>query len=781
MIYSIVFTFRLLFKYRAYSFVAIVGLALALATSWYIANYVHYFYKYDAFHEKAERIYRITMSFETGESTDHFAPTGTPVGEFLSNQFANIENFARLKFTDAPIAKIEDQQFKIHDCFVANQGIFDVFSFKFLSGNKATALDQPNSIILSGSLAKSYFGEDDALGRQLVINNLSYDVTGIFEDWPGNTHINVNALLSESNVKPDYDIQSWADLEQFNYVLVSEGVTKIDLQTNLAQLVEEHITPQLEGMGISIKYDAEPLKQVFFLPGLTDDIVKGNKHYVHALVIAGILIFVIATLNFLNLNLMQSARRAKEIALRKALGLTSRGLIQLKSLESVLITVLVIIVGIVLTFSVYPFYRSLVGIEIAVNWWNIFLFGLLITVIFLIGLAGAGSGPGFSLFSVTGFSKNNSSNKFFRMFLIGFQLLISMLIVMATLVVSQQVNFIKRKDLGYTSDQVMIINLPGDEALKSKADILKFEMLKYKGIKNVSIVGGGALPGEENGKEIFEIKVNGSKEERVYNIYRVDTDYFKLLDIKIANGRAFSVENATDTSEAIMINQVLATSLGWENPIGKTIWAWGKPRKVIGVVQNFHNKSLHNVIEPIVFVYDESYPSNILVKASTDQIDLVKTSWSKVYGENPMEIVFFKNQLSHLYEKENQLLSLLKYFSILSILLSCMGAIAVFALHIQQKTKEMSIRKVFGAGGLQIFNAITKRYLSITICAILLANISLWFLQQLWFSNFEYKVEINLLTLGFQGLLVLVVLFIAISYHLMRIMLVNPARTLREQ
>ncbi len=779
MMHAILFTFRLLYKNRGYQIVGILGLAIGIASCWFIANYVQHHYTYDKFHSYANRIYRINMAFTAGETTDHFAPTGTPVGEFLAKKYASIESYAKLKFGEDPIVEIKGEKLKAHHFFFANSGIFDVFSFVFIRGDKSSALVDPNTVLITKSMALKYFGHVDVIGEEMIVDDNLLKVTGVFEDWPSNSHLKINALMAESRDHQNYDIQSWFDLEQYNYVLVNPKLSSADLEDLLSQLVLDEIAPELEGLGVSVKFYAERLDQVFFQPGLIDDVRKGNIAYVNTLAIAGLMVLFIAGLNFINLGLSQATRRRKEIGLRRILGISRWQLFRQRSMESFIIMVLVLVAAVILTLVLSPYFYQMAGIEMNINNWP--MFGFLSLFIFFSSFFGSGNTSVAVFFSRQPLNTDRKSVTLFRKLLVGIQLAISSIILMATFIVQKQIDYINTKDLGFSSGQVMIINLPEQEEFKNNAQLFKSTLQDYESVAAVSLINGGALPGEENGKELFEVMVNGSKEERVYNIYGVDENYFDLLSIDFALGRSFEDSIITDKTEAVIINQVLARTMQWEQPLGQTIWVHGKRCKVIGVTQNFHNKSLHNVIEPIVFIYDQEYTSNLLLKTTIDQENLVKTLWSQFYTDLPFEWHFFQDQIANMYTSEKQLRKLLTNFAIISIILSCMGVIAIFSIHLQQKTKEMSIRKVFGANGLQLLRAMTKNYFTLTLISVGLAGVVVWLIKREWLNSFIYKVEINPIAIGLLGLFVMLFMVFALTYHLLKLMQINPIDTLKQE
>ncbi len=308
------------------------------------------------------------------------------------------------------------------------------------------------------------------------------------------------------------------------------------------------------------------------------------------------------------------------------------------------------------------------------------------------------------------------------------------------------------------------------------------ERLKnFAAIENASLIGGGALPGEDNGKELFTVAIDGNEVEKVLYFYRIDENYCKLLNIKFASGRNFQANRASDKQNAVLINQALAKSLKWDNPLGKIVQYGGEPRKVIGVVQNFHNKSLHHVIEPIVFMYDENYSSNLLVKTQISTVGTIKSLWADFFPDTPFKLTYFDQFINTMYSKENDLSKLLGFFSFVSLGLCCMGLFALFSLHILHKTKELSIRKVLGANAINLIKAATKSDIIITLLAIGIAIPVAWFYMTHWLDGFSYRIDMNPLIFILSACLILFMGCITLMHHVIKALNSNPVDYLKHE
>lgn len=770
---------RILFKYRLYTGISLVGLAIAIASFWFIANFVTNSHQYDAYQNNAHSIHRLSMQVTAGGNTDHYATTGKPLGKVLADNYAGVDTYARLTFQGNTVVRVNDELFKENGFFKTNPEALEVFTFDFISGNTKTPVLDPNSILLSRYLAEKYFNSIDVVNTQITLGDQQYTIQGVFEDWPKNSHLNPKALVFSVGEASGYELQDWFNLEHYTYVLLDGATGQKDLDNKLAQLTTEHLKPGLEGSGVDIKFLAQPLEGLYFAPGLIDDVPKGNSKYVYALLFAGLLVLLIAGLNSINLSLTQSTKRAKEIQLKKMLGISRGQLVLQSAMESGIMTVLVLLVAgiLVVAFNnTYFQYSGFQALDITGQWLLLLVIPL---ITFGFGLLGTSYSGVYLSFSGTLVNTGKTSVNTFKRVLLGFQFAIASIIIIATITMNRQIDFMKNKDLGFSKEQVMMVDLPGNEELKDKVIQFRERVKSFPTIQNASLIGGGALPGEDNGKELFQVIVDGEEVEKVFNFYRVDESFSELLNIQLALGRNFEADRPSDQEDAVLINQALANSLRWVNPLGQTIYYGAKPRTVIGVVQNFHNKSLHNAIEPIIFIHDEAYSSKLLVKTSVANVGLVETAWADFFPNTPFALSRFDQFIDAMYTKEDHLAKLLGFFSLISLGLCCMGLFAIFSLHLLQKTKELSIRKVLGANAWHLIRTTTQSYLGIAVLAIGVAIPVAWYLMENWLSGFSYRISVDALVFIGSAALILGMSGLTLLYHILKSVWVNPVTALQ--
>jgi len=771
------FSLRILNNHKLFTWISLIGLGVGISSFWFITDFVRSAHQYDAFHENQDRIYRLSMEVAAGGNTDHYATTGMPPGQYLYENFSGISAYANLKFHNS-VVHVNKEVFKEHNFFSANPEVLDVFSFKLIEGDRNTCFSNPNSILLSRTLAEKYFKNAEIIGKQIKVGDDQYFITGIFENWPKNSHLEVNALM-RSEKSESTEVQDWFNLEHYNYVQLDKGVTLDELNDKLKQLSTDHLAPMIEGSGIDIQFQAEPLRKIYFSRSLIDDVPKGSIVYVNALLFSGILVLLIAGLNYINLTVSRSSYRTKEILMKRLFGISRFGLLRQSAMEAGIMAIMVLIISFILIYIFDDFYYGFSGYEAfnITGLWPTFFVIFIIT--FLLGLIGNGyTGIQITFSSLMIMQKGKAFNRFHKI-LLGLQFAIASVILIVTLVMYKQIDFINKKELGFSKDEIMIVGLPDNEELKDNCDEFRDKIKQQAAVTYASLIGGGALPGEENGKDIFQISQDGEKIEKVYNLYRIDENYFDLLDIHFEKGRNFQADGPNDLNNSVIINESLANSLSWSNPLGKTIWYGDSPRDVIGVVKNFHNKSLHNIIEPIVFMYDLNYPTNLLVKSKPENSMIIRSIWADFFPDEPLSIGYFDQFIESMYAKEDRLAQLLSLFTGISLILSCMGLFAIFSLQVIHKTKEMSVRKVLGANSLNLLSVITSNYLKVAFISILISiPVALIFTQK-WLQEFSYRIQIDPFIFILSAGLIFFTGFIAIIYHLLKILAVNPVDALK--
>ncbi|MEL6539062.1 MAG: ABC transporter permease, partial [Bacteroidota bacterium] len=449
---SLKHAFRILFRYRLYTLFAWLGLSIAVSSVWFIAQYVQQTQSFDAFHPEPEVIYRVTMEVAAGSETEHYATTGLPLGEQLQAQYPGVMAYARLTFRPGVI-RHQDATFQESGVYTANSETFQVFGFDWLEGSTPSPLAAPNSLVLTESLAQKYFPTTQAVGQTLMVDDEEYTVAGVFRDWPGTSHLEVQALLAAPAMA--YDAQSWFDLESYTYLRLNPSSTHTQLNEQLQLLQERELVPIMEGSGLQAELYAQPLPEVYFSSGLTYDVPKGNRAYVYALTGAGWLIFLVAALNFVNLNLTRSTQRTKEILVKKTLGMSPRQLWWQSGYESLGVTLLVVILAGVLVLLLRPYYESFTGLPMAPFQSMASLAALLVVSLLGLGLLGSGYSGTYLSFQRPTLSHISTQRPLLKHLLLGFQYTLAVILLVITLGMGRQLDYMRQKDMGFAQEHLL--------------------------------------------------------------------------------------------------------------------------------------------------------------------------------------------------------------------------------------------------------------------------------------------------------------------------------------
>ena len=768
-------SFRILLKYRLYTGFALLGLGVAITSLWFISDYVNKMQSFDKFHEGHSNIYRLSLQIAAGGSVDNFATTGIPLGQHLKENYTGIEEYATLTPISV-IIKRKEEVYRESGIYSANPETLNVFTFDFLHGNEG-AISLPNSILVTESLAKKHFGRSDIMGEELNLNNEIYTVRGVVRDWPENSHLELTAITSRE-AETSFDLQSWFNIENYTYVKVSDGLGKAEVDAKLDLIVEKVIAPELEGADVEVGFHSQALTDVYFSPGLIDDVKKGSLTYMYLLMLAGALVAIISCLNFVNLTLTLSAQRRAEVQIKRILGITKSYLQVQTAVEALIMAVMVAGFAAILVVIFNKLYFENTSFNSLKSFTNWPVVALSILFVVLIAVIASPYSKGLSGSTRAVLQGETAGTRFFKRLVLGLQFCIAGLVIILTLTLEKQWDFIKKNDLGFDRNGIIVLGLPDYEAIPDNGISFRDRIVELASVSSASLIGGGALPGEENGKDIFEVLDNGSRTERVYNIYRIDENYLEVLNIPLAEGRNFESASG-DLKSGIIVNETLVKSEGWSDPLGKSIWYMDEERKVVGVVRNFYNKSLHNAIEPVAFIYETAGANSLLLADSSRDLSSIRNIWDEFYPETPFTATYFDEFINAMYVSEKQLTSLFRFFSITALILCSIGLYALFSLHVLQRTKELSIRKVLGATSLNLIYQVLKQYGSIVAISIIVAVPLAWYMIQAWNAKNPLLSGVSYGVYMVSGIIVLLTSILVVGFHVLKVIRVNPAETLK--
>jgi putative ABC transport system permease protein len=785
-------------KHKLYSFVNIVGLTVGIVGCILIGLYVWTELRYDNFHEKGDRIVRVTMDYNSAGTVNKTAVTGTKVGPQFKRIFPQVEAFTRVIKRPGTIAN-GTVVFEENNLLYVDADFLNIFSFGLLQGNSSTALSKPYTIVLSEKAARKYFGNENPIGKTVKVNDIrDFEVTGVVKDAPLNSQIQYDMLASFNSLGVSKN-EEWWSANYITYLLLQN---EKQIQT-LSPLVADYMRKvskeelKLSGTNNYLTYNLEPFKKVHLYSSLEGLEPNGNITYIYVLCIIALLILLIACVNYTNLATAQSAGRGTEIGVRKVLGADKIQLLKQFFGESIILTFMALIIAVVVSIVLLPIFNSITGKTFTPDllFQPVPLICLLILGIAISFLAGAYPAFILSNYLIVNILKSglrmSNSGGLLRKSLIVFQFAISVFLVAATIIVLSQVSYIQNKQLGYNRDQVMV--LPVDYKMKAGYENLK---KAFKQNSNVlSVTGAYEDPTYiEWGDGITTDDGQGKKELSVTAV-PVDLNYTKTMGMEIIAGRDFiqSDFSLQDTSNdyanfrgSYILNENAVKTLGWtpEQAIGKTIDR-GVPGLVTGVVKDFHFESLHTPISPLVIFLDTTLVRQMFVKIKSENIQETIQSlgniWKDRVGYRPFDYHFLDEDFNALYKNEERTAKLFTIFSGLAISLAALGLFALAAFSALQRTKEIGIRKILGANTGSIILLLVKQFVVLVLIGILIATPIAWWAGSKWLQDFAYRIDISWWMFVVAALSALVIALITVSYHAIRASLANPVKSLRTE
>ena len=775
---------RYLLKHRGFLAMNVLGLAIGIAACLIILHYVRFELGYDSFHRHADRICRVSAVLHTPETEDHIAPTVYGLAPALQERFPEVEAAVRFVPTGVLVKNEAGQVFNENYFFRADPNVFQVFTYPLLAGDPTQALLAPHSVVLTQALAKKYFGDtppSSLVGTTLTVNHQEHTITGILQDVPRNSDLRLDALLSWQ-----YDPNDWLELNSYTYLLLRDAAGAETLQAKLPAFDEQQVMPRIvQDWGsedVTLAHQLHPLADLHYINTLLGDTEeKGNRAYVYIFSLAAICILLAACINYINLFIAQAGRRQVEVGVCKAMGASQLQLWVQYMSESFMTTALAIVLALGLVVLVG---RPLAdGLGEPLTWQALAqsevvyaLVGILVLVSLL-----AGSYPAFTLSTahpvraLRGGSLLPHRRGRLRKVLIVLQFVVAISMIAGTLVVRQQVTYMRHKDLGFQQEQMLAISMPDDSAARQKAVLLKHALLEDSRIAGATI---GFRPDALWSLSAFSVTAHGQTQQLSAPGFNVDVDYLEVLNLSLVAGRNFTPSGPNQ----IIVNEAFVKRVGWDQAVGQIVaFSETDQKEVVGVVQDFHYAPLHQKIEPLIIFYDTSVPASLMVNVAPQHLDVVRAAWSDFFPDFPLAMAFLNEVFDSRYRSELRMLTLFNYFSGLSIFIACVGLLGLTAFTVQQKTKEIGIRKVLGAGRVAIMYLLSCEFGLLLLLSVLIATPVAYVAMRFWLQNFAYQTDIDgqvfLLSAGGVALLALATL----SYHTLRAAATNPVDSLRHE
>ena len=808
---NIVIAYRNLIRKKGYSFINIAGLAVGIASSVMILLFVQDELSYDRHHEKADNIYRVALRASMQGNRFNAPITSAPLAETVIRDYPEVINAVRFfNFDAAPVIRYGDRSFVERGFVWADSTVFDVFTFPVVKGETASALNRPNTLVLTESAARKYFGDKDPLGKTLEIGNdrLPFEVTAVIEDLPHNLHFSFDVMASF--VSTDHHANEfWFSNNYYTYLLLDENADPSDLEAKFPEMLEKYMGPQIEMFlggtlqefyesGEEWGYYLQPITSIHLHSDLQYEIqANGSMTTVIIFSIIALIILVIACINFMNLSTARSAGRAREIGLKKVVGSSRSQLISQFLGESVFLSFISLFFSLVLVEIFTPAFNNLAGKELEVHYFSTwYTIPALLFVGVFVGLL-SGSYPAFFLASfkpaavLKGKFHSGLKSASLRSTLVVFQFVITIALFISTFTVYRQMNYIRSKDLGMNPENVIVIHRAG--AIPSHQRETFCQMLEsHSNILTTS--RAHAIPGTSFSGTAFRPEgVPASSHYIVSNAW-VDMNYADVLELELVDGRFFSRDYTSDTL-AIVLNETAVRYLGLNEPvIGKRVYqtaSGGTPEapedvgyNVIGVVRDFNFESLHQTINPVILSPGE-WGGYIIAKVQPEEIagtiEAVNEKWKEFVDDQPFEYSFLQDDLQSAYRDEKQAGMIFSIFSILAIFIACLGLLGLASFTTEQRTKEIGIRKAMGASAGSVMILLSKELNRLVLISTIVAWPIAWYFMKNWLDNFAFRTDIGFGVFISASLLTYVIALSTVSFQAYRAARLNPVDTLREE
>lgn len=802
-------TFRNIAKYKFISFINLFGLTVGMSCCLLILTYILHEVSYDKYNSKADRIYRVTRSFnnDQGAVSLHLGAIAPPFAPLLKNEFPDIQKVTRLLLMGTAPMHYKDKIFNEKDVFCADSNFLSIFDVTLTKGDPSTALNDPFCVVLTEEVAKKYFGDEDPMNKVIRLNNQSnFKVTGIFKPLPSNAHLHPEIMLSfntlkDSTIYGERNLQtSWGNNAFYTYLLFPKDYPTTHIEAQFPYFLDKYMHPE----GTPADYKASKYTALYLqkltdihLTSHLDEEIEENGDKSRVLIFGAIALFIllIACINYMNLSTARSALRAKEIGIRKAAGAQRGEIITQFLSESVMITYMAILLAVGLTWLTLPWLNAVTGqaltIQSLVRWQVVLPLALAPLVIgILSGLYPALFMSSFQPARVLkGLFKVSGSSISFRKVLVVAQFSISIILIISTAIVFQQLHYMQEKSLGFNKDHV--INLQYDNGLNKTYEAFRNNLLQYSGIKDAarsSRIPGGRLLDEQGAETESGDSLRPVSSD--IKFLAADYDFVPTYSIPMAAGRNFSRGYATDSTN-FLLNVAAIQALGLHTPqeaIGKNFKYGDTKGKIVGIIDNFHFESLHQKILPIVLMApgaDAGFYNRISVKIGGNDIPAaiahLEATWKRFLPNTPFEYTFLDDQFGKLYQSEQRQGTLFTSFACIAIFIACLGLLGLSAFAITQRIKEIGIRKVLGASVGGIVSLLSKDFLKLVAIAAIIAFPVAWFVMHKWLMDFAYRISIQWWIFLLAGILASAVALITIGFQAIKAALANPVKSLRSE
>lgn len=789
---------RQLWRYKGYSFLNIFGLAVGLACCILILLYVRDELSYDQFHSNSEHIYRVTAELKSANRpTANLAATPPALGPVLKSDFSEISAVTRLKSQSFFVAR-DGNQFYEDKFYFADKSFLEIFTFPLENGNATNALSAPLQVILTREMAQKYFGTENPVGKSLVLEDtLQFIVSGVFANIPVQSHFDFDFIASfESLEHPALRRQyPWWSFNTYTFILCNPSVKLEPLSEKVATIADHYIADQQATYGTQQRYQIQPFTDIYLHSDLTHEMTAlGDGFYVYLFSVIGILILLIACINFINISTARAIGRAKEVGLRKTLGAFRKQLAGQFFGEIFLAVFVAMLFALLFVKIALPYFNEFSGKLMELTLWGDWqLSGSLLALMLFVSLV-AGAYPAISLSglssvrAIKGMKQSGKAAGRLRSALVIVQFAITAILISGTIIVQGQLSFMQQSKLGFEKEQVLAVPVRAIPNIHQR-----FETIREQFIANPAVISAAissSVPGNNLGEIVYIPEGSDPSETQAIKTLIVDEQFLETYGIRIAAGRNFSPSFATDAASAFVINSATVNHLGWGSPeaaIGKEItWGWpGKKGTVIGVTEDFHQISLQTAISPILMHIQPSWYEYLSINIKTTNVEhtlqSLENTWQTLVPNRPFEYFFIDDFYNNQYQAESRVGTIFNGFSTLAILIACLGLFGLAAFTNQQRVKEIGIRKTLGASVSSLIILLVKQFLMLVLIANLIAIPLAWTALSRWLDNFAYRTDIHWSVFLLSAFIAFFIAFATIGWQTIRTALANPIGALRHE
>lgn len=782
---------RSLWRHKGFSIINVLGLAIGMTACFLIYINVKFELSYDSFNEKFDQIYRVSTDITHPDLTIKTSSSFLQMGPSLQQDYPEVKSIARVgggKF----LVQYGELKFQEDKAIFADPSLFTIFTLPVVKGEVKESFKAPFTLVMTETTAKRYFGNTNPIGKSLLLNDkYPASVIAVVKDVPQNSHFSFDMAFSFATRQKLYPGSAavWADMGCTTYIELPKGYDYIKLQSQLPAFANKHYTPADKKEGADYRFVLQPLKEIYMD---ADRGGAGDLHNVRIFSLIALFILLIACINFINLTTARATERAKEVGIRKVVGAARTQLIIQFLFESVIICLIAFLLSILFSQSLLPIYNQLSGKVISTGIFSHGYVFRLFMVAFGIGIT-AGLYPalvlsGFKpIATLNGRFSKSKRGILLRKGLVITQFTISIVLIIGTVIVYNQLSYMRSQKLGFQKKQMLVVNFHNDNEVRHRAELIKNELRKIPNV--VSATASRGIPGFGNGNRDCKLENKaGTMQQMLINLYEVDYDFIPQFEIKLAAGRTFSKSFGTDTAQAIVINEAAAKILGYRTPaeaIGRNFSQDERTGKIIGVLKNFHFQSLQETIQPLCMRINPKLTSMFTLKIQPSNISAtiaaIESKWKTLVPERPFNYAFVDETFNEQYTAQVNFGNLFMYFAVLAICISCMGLFGLASYGTIQRTREIGIRKVFGASVTDIVNMLSIEFLQLVIISSLIAFPLAWFAMNKWLQDFAYRIAIGWWVFALAGVIALVIAFATVSFQAVKAAIANPVDSLRSE